>query len=659
MGSTHWRRGACVLSAFVALAMVQAWPLPLHLGTRLTGPPTGDTGVYVWNTWVFRQELVETGQWPFSTSRIFSLDTPADLSLHNYTAFANLLALPLQPLMGVVAAFNVVYLLNVALAGYGMYLLAKRLTGRTAEAWLAGLVFAWSPFLVARSAAHFSLVAAAPLPLFWYFLDRAWHTQRLRDAAATGATLAWAAFSDPYYAVYCLMLGLCFLAGKTIGMAPHFRVLPAQRRSRLLLDIGIVGLIVLIVGVHVIGGGNVHVASLSISMRTLYTPMLLLLLLVTARVFLQVRPVVTWSAPPIGSWMVRTSAAAILVATVLLSPTLYAVGRRVAEGRMVSAPVLWRSSPPGVDLLAFVAPNPNHPLSPAALTDWLTAGPGGFVEQVASLSLVGFLVMFLAWRYAGFRPGWLWTGITVGFGVLSLGPFVTIAGVNTFLPTPWAFLRYVPVIGAARMPARFVVVATLGFCVLLALALVALGRRYPHRRRAILAAVAVALVFELWTVPRTLYSAVVPSIYDRIAADPRPVRVLELPFGIRDGLSSLGDFSAGSQFRQTLHGKRLIGGYLSRVSGTRKAFHLRMPVLNALIKLSEGQALTRREVARAIDGAAAFVAAADVGYVVMDSARVSPDLRDFATLVFGLKKVGESDGAELYVPAEPSSPPGG
>jgi len=658
MGSPVWRRGACVLAAFVVLAVVQSWPLPLHLGTRLTGPPTGDTGVYVWNTWVFRHELVDAGQWPFSTSRIFSLDTPADLSLHNYTAFANLLALPLQPLIGVVAAFNVVYLLNVALAGFGMYLLAKRLTGRTAEAWLAGLVFAWSPFLVARSAAHFSLVAAAPLPLFWYFLDRAWQTQRLRDAAFTGATLAWAAFSDPYYAVYCLMLGLCYLAGKTVAVAPRLRVLPGPWRSRLLLDVGIVGLILLVVGVHVIGGGSIKIASVSVSMRTLYTPMLVLTLLVTARVFLSIRPVMTWSVPPLGFWMVRASAAAILVATFLLAPTLYAVGRRVGEGRMVSAPVLWRSSPPGVDLLAFVMPNPTHPLAPAAVTEWLTAGPGGFVENVASLSLVGFAVLILAWRFAGFRPGWLWTGITVGFGLLSLGPFITIGGVSTYLPTPWALLRYVPVIGAARMPARFVIVATLGFCVLLAFALVAIGRRYPHRRRAIVATVAVALVIELWTVPRTLYSAVVPSIYETIAADPRPVRVLELPFGIRDGLSSLGDFSAGSQFRQTQHGKQLIGGYLSRVSGRRKAFHLRMPVLNALMKLSEGTALTRGEVAQAIDGAQAFVDAADVGYVVMDKARVTTDLRDFATLVFGLTKVGESDGAELYIPSNPPLPRG-
>ena len=41
-------------------------------------------------------------------------------------------------------------------------------------------------------------------------------------------------------------------------------------------------------------------------------------------------------------------------------------------------------------------------------------------------------------------------GITIGFGLLALGPFVHVAGVNTYLPTPWTLLRYVPLIGEAR-----------------------------------------------------------------------------------------------------------------------------------------------------------------------------------------------------------------
>jgi hypothetical protein len=39
-----------------------------------------------------------------------------------------------------------------------------------------------------------------------------------------------------------------------------------------------------------------------------------------------------------------------------------------------------------------------------------------------------------------------------------------------------------------------------------------------------------------------------------------------------------------------------------------------------------------------------------LGYVVVSRARVTDDLRDFATVLFGLTKVADADGYELYVP---------
>ena len=652
MPASPWRQGACAFAAFVLVAVLQSWPLPVRLFTHLTGPPGGDTGVYVWNTWVFRHELVDGHRSPFHTDRIFSLDPQADLSLHNYTVFADVLSLPLQPVLGVVGAFNVIYLLNVALAGFGMFLLARRLTGRAAESWIAGFAFACSAFLVARSTAHFSLVAAAPLPFFVYWFDRAWATRRRRDAAATGATLAWAAFCDPYYAVYCLMLGLALAAGRLVAVKPADDTAPVRSpgHARVVLDVMIVALAGVITGLHLAGRGSVRIASISISMRTFYTPMLILTILVVARVLLSIRARLAWQPVPAAAPFVRAAVAALLVAGLLLSPTLYAVSVRVAKGRMVSAPVMWRSSAPGVDLVSFVLPNPNHVLAPPAMTRWLSVKPGRFEEQIASFSLIGLLVIGLVWRRAGLRPSRFWMTVTIGFGLLALGPFIHVAGMNTYIPTPWTLLRYVPLLGAARMPSRFAVVALLGFCVLLAFALVALTKHQPRRRGLILWAVGCALAFELLPVPRTLYSAEIPSVYRTIAADPRPIRVLELPFGIRDGLSSIGDFSAASQFYQTAHGKPLVGGYLSRISEQRAAALRRRPVRSALIALSEKRELTERGAERARRAADEFLRHGRVGYVVIDTSRATPQLRDFAVSLFNLRKIESAGVLELYVP---------
>jgi hypothetical protein len=123
-----WRPHACAVLGYVLLALVFAWPLPLHLTTHLTGSPEGDTGVYVWNQWVFHREVLTHHTSPYSTDRIFSMTGRADLTLHNYTALADLLALPLLASFGVVATFNLVYLVVTVLSGYGMFLLAREIT---------------------------------------------------------------------------------------------------------------------------------------------------------------------------------------------------------------------------------------------------------------------------------------------------------------------------------------------------------------------------------------------------------------------------------------------------------------------------------------------------------------------------------------------------
>jgi hypothetical protein len=644
---SSWRRGACVLAAYLLLAAAQSWPLPMHLSTQLTGPPTGDTGVYVWNMWVFRHEVLE-GASPLHTSAIFSLSQGADLSLHNYTTFANLLGLPLMGLVGVVASFNLVYIFNVALAGFGMYLLARRITGQTLESWLAGALFACSPFLVTRGSAHFSLVAAAALPIFMWFLIRMWESRRRLDAVGLGVTLAWAAYSDAYYGVYCVLLGTCYL-GSRLLVADAATSATHGRLARRLIDAVIVALVLLIVGVQFVGRGSLKLGPLVVSMRTLYTPMLVLTILVIARVLVTVRLRIGLRALPAPRSFLTVSSIAVVAAVVLLSPIIYALSMRAATGHLVTAPVPWRSSSPGSDLLAVVAPNPNHPLTPEGFRAWLAAQPGGYHDQVASLCLVAIVVIVLA-RRSGFRLERFWLVFTIGFGLMALGPFIHVAGINTYIPTPWTLLRYVPLIGEARMPSRFGILMMMGLAVLFALALTALASRDRRRRPIVLAAVGLALAFELLPAPRPLYSAEIPDVFRVIAADPRPIRVLNLPFGVRDGLSSLGDFNASAQYYQTAHGKRLIGGYLSRVSERNKQFMRRQPVLDALMRLSEGAPLSEGQRTRARRFSERFLETADVGYVVMNERLVKPELRALAIELFNLEPVQSDGGFALYVP---------
>jgi hypothetical protein len=638
---------AWVFLSYVVVAALQAWPLPRHLAESLTGNPDGDTGVYVWNLWAFERELIQNGSNPFTTDLILAVGGPTDLSLHNYTVASDLLALPLLALVQLVTAFNLVYLLNVALTALGGFLLARHVTrgyGGTTEAWLAGLLFACSPFLVARSTGHFSLAAAAALPFFALWFDRAWQGQRVRDAAVAGACVAWATYSDPYYGIYCVLLGCCVMAGSLSVSFPARAV--RLRTLGMVVDSLLVAAAVVVLAVAIFDADTLQLGPVRVSMRTLYTPVLVLTVLIGIRWVTGRRPQFRWLPPAPHSHLLRAGAAMALSAAALLSPLLLSMAARAASGRMVSAPVLWRSSAPGLDVLAFLAPNPAHPLAPAALGAWLAAQPGR--EGVASIPWVALAVIVVAWRWGPAPSRRLWLGVAVSFALLALGPFVRIGGVLTYIPTPWTLLRYVPVLGEARMPGRFAVLVILAVSVLFAGSLAVLAGRLAGRRRAFLAGIGAALAFELIPLPRALYPATIPAIYGTIASDSRPVAVLELPFGIKDGLEPFGSFTPRSQFHQTVHGKRLVGGYLSRISESRKSSYLASPVLGPFIALSEGAAVGPEAWEAAIGAAPDLARELRLGYVVMRTERVSLALRELAMQAFALERAGESDGYELF-----------
>jgi hypothetical protein len=647
---------AVCASAYACAAALFSWPLALHFSTKLMGLPGGDLGVYVWNLWVFRHEIL-AGRSPLATGSIFSLDAPADLSLHNYTIFSDLIAVPLQQIVGLVASHNLLVLFNLVVAALAMFLLAHHVVRRTAFAWLAGLLFGFSPMLIARSEVHPSLSAAAPLPLFVLALLRLEATRAARWAVALGAVAAWAAVCDPYYAVYCGLLAGWFLWTRAVRVRRLPWTWRARRPTIRVVDGIIVALVLLVAAIMVSGGGQLRFGVFRIGLTTLYTPNLLLTITVLLRVALTVEPEIRLR--PYRRWggLVRLLAGAGAVGAVLLSPILNALVLRWIDGRFVTPPLFWRTSTPGADLVTVLLPNPNHPWFGAPWKAWLTGEPGGFVENVTSITIVAAVVIVAAIRTRSFRVPRFWGGLAVLSAWLTLGPFVRVAGVETFLPTPWTILRYAPGLSAARSPARFAVLLALAASVLFAMALKVLAERRRTGGRMLFAVVGVALAVELCPAPRTLYDGTVPAIYAQIARDPREVRVLELPFGVRDGLSSFGNFSAASQFYQTIHGKRLIGGYLSRVSRRRVEDIRRRPVLAVLMALSEGGAVTSAQFDDAMAHGPTFVRAASLAYVVVDRTRTSPELVDAAKVILDLEKIGESGTRELYRPRADGSGP--
>lgn len=640
-----WGRLPAALVGYVCVAAAFAWPLPIQLSSALPGPPGSDTGVYVWNLWVFRHEILN-GHFPFFTDGILSMAAPSPLILHNYTTFANVLAYPLLPLIGTVATYNLLLIAFTALTAFAMFLFARATVRDGGAAWVAGLVFGFSPFISARAMEHFSLVQAAPLPLFALLLARLQSSPSTRTAVATGAVVAWAFLCDPYYAVYCVLMAAFAIAYAVVTVQPHAR--PEVRVGwRALLDVLLLCLAGLIVGIVVSGGGQFELFGLRVSVVRLYTPVLAFTVLASLRAWIAIRPRVSLALPPLGR-SVRVLAVASVACVILLSPVLSAMVPQLGARHWLSPKVLWRSSAAGMDLLAFFVPNPLHPLWGDLFRRGLEQMPGGLVENVASIPWVVLAVLLLAIGLRSRLPRY-WLLFTAFFGLLALGPFVEIAGVHTYVPTPWSLLRYVPIVGAARMPTRFAIMVMFGIVMLLAFALRDLRGRWKRPARAT-AVVTVLLLAELSPAPRYLHSARIPSVYHIIAADPRPVRILQLPFGLRDGTTSYGNFSADYQYFQTLHRKQLLGGYLSRLPAGRIEHYRQLRLLRVLLDMSTGMEIPDVRFERALLTAKQTLRELNVSYVVINRERAQPQLEEFARRGFGMKEVAV-DGPHVLLKA--------
>ena len=217
-------------------------------------------------------------------------------------------------------------------------------------------------------------------------------------------------------------------------------------------------------------------------MTRLYTPVLLFTVLALARLWIIVRPRISWVFP-----------------TRLPSPRVSSSrGRRVPCCCRPCSPRSWvrranhsgagrrfcgRAALPGSTSFRAVRAQSAPPLVRPPVCRGCAQMPGGFVENIASIpwTLIAVLVAAAACAAAALPRYWL--AFTLFAGCLALGPFIRIGGVMTYVPTPWTLLRYVPVIGAARMPQRMVALVMLGLAILLAFALRELRSRLRESPR--------------------------------------------------------------------------------------------------------------------------------------------------------------------------------
>jgi hypothetical protein len=155
------------LLGYILISLMATWPLVTHLQGWVPG--YGDWGQNMWALWWTRQAILSLAQSPFFTTYLFYPEG-VTLLFHPLDVSDGLLVMPLYGLLGGDMSYNLIVLLSFGLGGWGTYLLALYLTGHRAASFLAGLVFALSPYHFLRiHIGHLNLATLQWIPFYVFF----------------------------------------------------------------------------------------------------------------------------------------------------------------------------------------------------------------------------------------------------------------------------------------------------------------------------------------------------------------------------------------------------------------------------------------------------------------------------------------------------------
>ena len=509
------RHHLAALLGYLILALALTWPLARQLGSAIPGD-SFDGWQNLWNLWWMREAWLVRHISPYFSDMLFA-PTGADLRFQTMAPFNGLMFMNVQTAAGLIPAYNAAVLFSFVAGGYGAFLLALyALRGRAsrgtslAAAFIAGIVFAFSPYHFSHTLGHLQLISLQWIPFYVLYLvrglDRAAKPAAgrgwLADAAKAGLFLTLVGLCDWYYVMYCLFFTALALLVWLLRRRLSWR------------------------GLAVVAGAGVFLA---VALSPLLVPMVL--------------GTSTWG----GTSLVRD-----YTETLALSADLLAF-----VTPQVFHP-LW-----GEAALALGA-------SFTAAPSEYTVFAGFTVLILAGIALVATRTRRNRTASPAARPGFYLLSAAF-FALLALGPVLKINGRTDLLPgggkipLPYRLLyETVPFIKLSRSVSRMDVMVMLFLGVAAAFALVWLvdrlqAGRQPGTRRAIAIMTPLLagglILFEFLPAPFPVSPPDTPAWYATLAQDPAEGAVFNLPANFE---------RPGYLLYQITHGKPITTGYVTR-----------------------------------------------------------------------------------------------
>jgi hypothetical protein len=499
-------------------------------------PGNCDVYQFLWILWWFKEALLGFAN-PYYTAYMF-YPNGVNLAFTELTPFNSIASIPLQLLFGLVAAYNILWIFSFIISGLGAFLLVKYLTKDSRAAFVSGLIFAFCPYHFAHGMGHLNLITTEWIPFFVLFFIKTLNEDKKINAIYAGMLLLLAMLSTYYYLIYLFIFILLYIFYH-YSTNRNFSVKGiAERMTIMMISFGIIAL-----------------------------PFLYPILkeLLTAN-----------SGYMYGGGFVEFSA----------------------------------------DLVGFFIPTIFHPLFKGFVSPIYANFTGNAAENTVFIGYIVLLLSAVALLKSKNKEVKFWTVSALTFFILSLGPILHVNGIvklpleatleipilhlgirNLFIPLPYAILQFIPLFSLARVPSRWTILLMLSLCILSGFGLEFIFKSLKIKsfckmdsRSVLTLIVSIIILFEFLAIPYPMGSTKVPLFYQNIKNDTEDYALLEFPAI---------DY-AKPLYYQTSHGKKLVGGYVSRTSEDNLKFIRSTPLIcqlfNRSLELSESsnQNLTER-----------------------------------------------------------------
>lgn len=155
-----------IIFCYLLLALFFTFPLILNLKNSL--PAGNEDPLYVnWYFWFFKFNLIDLHLNPFLQSDLIFYPVGFNISTGYDFLLITIISLPLQLIFkNLFVIYNIIIIINFIFSSYAAYHLIKYLTNDRKISFIAGIIFGFSPYMLARGLVHINLLTTGMIPLF-------------------------------------------------------------------------------------------------------------------------------------------------------------------------------------------------------------------------------------------------------------------------------------------------------------------------------------------------------------------------------------------------------------------------------------------------------------------------------------------------------------